>query len=179
MNLRPLFLTSPLLMATLGCQATDADLARQALRTQAEQNQAMAQAQREVAAGARELTAADADARRQSIKLHALIQTERTRLSEGWSELHAQRDREALSQRTDSFLSALVQGGGAAAAALFALAIVRSVLVSQAGEDGSELAALLLAEMSAPGDLYEAAPHATPALPSAATRLAFQHLEKQ
>lgn len=142
MNLRPLLLTSPLMLATLGCQ-TDADLARQALRTQAEQNQAMAQSQREVAAGARALTAADADARRQAIKLHVQIQSERTRLSEGWSELHAQRDRAALSQRTESFLTALVQGGGATAAALLALAIVRTV-VNARGDDDADLASLML-----------------------------------
>lgn len=178
MNLRPLLLTSPLILATMGCQ-TDADLARQALRTQAEQNQAMAQLQREVAAGARELTAADADARRQSIKLHAQIQTERTRLSEGWNELYSQRDREALSQRTESLMAALIQGGSATAAGLFALAIVRSVLASPAGDDGTELAALLLEELLVPGEFHEAAPHAAPALPSAAARLAFQHPEKQ
>lgn len=178
MNLRPLLVTSPWLIAMLGCQSSDADLARQALRTQAEQNHSMAQLQREVAAGARELTAADADARRQSIKLHEQIQTERTRLSEGWNDLHSQRRREALTQRTDSFLSALVQGGAATAAALFALAIVRSALSSQADDDGTDVAALLLEELSAPSKQRSDEPHPMSSLPPSSMRLAVQPQEK-
>lgn len=135
--------SASILLAMRGCQASDTELTRQALASQAVQNQAMADLQREVAAGARELTAADADARRQSIELQQQIQVERSELSAGWSDLHAQRRSDALSLRTESFLSALVHGGGATAAALLALAIVRSVLNGR-GDSSVELTGLVL-----------------------------------
>lgn len=104
----------------------------------------MALLQREVAAGARELTAADAEASRLSIELQQQIQTERSQLSGGWSDLNSQRRSDAASLRRESFLAAIVQAGGATAAALFALAIVRSVLVARFNDDGDELSSLML-----------------------------------
>ncbi|WP_428308150.1 hypothetical protein [Lacipirellula sp.] len=113
----------------------------------------MADLQREVAAGAHELTAADAEARRQSIELQQQIQAERSELSTGWNDLQAQRRSDASSVRTESFLSALVQGGGATAAALLALAIVRTV-VNARGDGDAELASLML-------DMCQTSEHAT------------------
>lgn len=139
----PMLFAALIVLAICGCDRSDTELARQALSNQAAQNQAMADLQREVAAGAREFTVADANARRQSIELHQQIQAERSELSTGWSDLHAQRRSDVLSLRTDSFLSALVKGGGATAAALLALAIVRTVMNSRGSED-ADLADLIL-----------------------------------
>lgn len=173
------YLVPPLLIATLGCLASDPELTRHALRTQAEQNQMMAQLQREIAAGAHELTAADADARLQSIKLHEHIQAERTRLNEAWKDLQSHRRREAVSQRTDSFLESLVRGGGAIAAALFAIGVVRSVLQSRAEERDTELAALVLDELSIVSDARDADSHTSIPPLLSAKRLACKLQEKQ
>ncbi len=145
MKVHPSIVFTTTLIAVIGCQTSDLEVARQAIGSQAAQNQAMANLQREVAAGARELVASDADARRGSFDLQRQIQAERTRLSTGWDELQQQRQREARSQRTESFLTALVQGGSGVAAALFALAALRSVLSDNNGNE-AELAALLLEE---------------------------------
>jgi hypothetical protein len=142
-NLRPILLIASMLLTICGCQSSDAELARQAMSSQAAQNEAMAKLHHEVAVGARELTAADANSRRQSIMLQQQIQTERSELSSGWNDLHSQRRSDVLSLRTDSFLSALVRGGGATAAALLALAIVRSVLNAR-GDADAELTSLVL-----------------------------------
>ena len=145
MNVRPTDLAPLILTALLGCRPPEEDLLREAITRQAEQNQSMAQLQREVAAGTRELVAGDADARRRSVDLQRQLQAERTRLSTSWDDLERQRQREAQRRRTESFLSALVQGGGGVAAALFALAALKSALSGDNGDE-AELAALLLEE---------------------------------
>ena len=130
-------------LASIGCRS-DLELAREALNRQADQNEAMATLQREVAVGARELVARDADANRRLADVHAQLHQERASLSADWRELESNRQREALRTRRDSFLSALVRGGAATAAALFALAIVRAAFADSPSQQDDELTALLL-----------------------------------
>jgi hypothetical protein len=131
-------------LASVGCRSNDLEFAREALRRQADQNQAMATLQREVAVGARELVARDADANRRLADVHAQLHQERASLSADWRELESNRQREAFRSRRDSFLSALVRGGAATAAALFALAIVRATYNDSPRSGDDELTALLL-----------------------------------
>lgn len=177
MILRPNLLTTPLLLAMCGCRLNDTELARQALTHQAAQNEAMADLQREVAAGAHELTVADAEARRQSIELQQQIQSERSDLNQGWSDLNAQRRSDALSMRTDSFLSAVVQGSGATAAALFALAIVRSVMSARSDED-TDLDCLILDMCQTPEHSLAPSIGVQPPMPPTTMRLASQAQEE-
>jgi len=130
-------------LASIGCRS-DMELAREALNRQADQNEAMATLQREVAVGARELVARDADASRRLAAVHAQLQEERAALSASWRELESNRRSDALTYRRESFLAALVRGGAATAAALFALSIVRSTFEGSPSQHDDELTAMLL-----------------------------------
>jgi len=132
------------LLASAGCRPSDSELAREALRRQADQNEAMATLQREVAAGTRELVARDADANQRLADVQAQLQAERTTLAADCRELESNRRSETLRTRRDSFLAALVRGGAATAAALFALAIVRAAFDDAPSPPDDELTALLL-----------------------------------
>jgi hypothetical protein len=132
------------LLTSAGCRLSDSELAREALQRQADQNETMATLQREVAAGTRELVARDADASRRLADVQTQLQAERASLADGWRELDSNRRSEALRSRRDSFLSALVRGGAATAAALFALAIVRAAFADAPSPPDDDLTALLL-----------------------------------
>jgi hypothetical protein len=132
------------LLTSAGCRPNESEFAREALRRQADQNEAMATLQREVAAGTRELVVRDADASRRLADVQAQLQAERATLAADWRELDSNRRSEALRTRRDSFLSALVRGGAATAAALFALAIVRAAFADAPSQRDDELTALLL-----------------------------------
>lgn len=129
-------------LASVGCRS-DMELAREALNQQADQNEAMATLQREVAVGARELVARDADASRRLAAVQAQLHEERAALSASWRELESNRRSDALTYRRESFLAALVRGGAATAAALFALSIIRSTFEGSSSQH-DELTAMLL-----------------------------------
>lgn len=148
MRLRPCNLLL-ILAATNGCRTIDESFVREAMRRQAEQNQATVGLQQAVAAGTRELAALDADARREAVGLQRQLQAERITLAESWNELESQRQREAQGRRTDSFLTAIVQGGTGVGAALFALAAVGAALRAGGDDGDAELATWLLEDASA------------------------------
>jgi hypothetical protein len=144
MNIPPALPLAIWLLASAGCRPHESELAREALRRQADQNEAMATLQREVAAGTRELVALDAEANRRLADVQTQLQAERASLAADWRELDSNRRSEALRTRRDSFLSALVRGGAATAAALFALAIVRAAFDDAPSQQDDDLTALLL-----------------------------------
>ncbi len=165
-------LTIPLaiaILASAGCQSNDMEFAREALNRQADQNEAMATVQREVAAGARELVAGDADVNRRLADVHSQLQEERTALSASWRELESHRRSDALTSRRDSFLSAVVRGGAATAAALLALGIVRTAFEGPKNQNDDELTSMLLDYLTpAEADEFAATSHALrPAAPLA------------
>ncbi len=95
------------LAALSGCDGRVTQVAREAANRQAQQNTVMAELHQEVAAGTRELVAADAKARGDIIGVHHDLQSERTRLDTGWSALETERQQIASQRLTDSFLAAL------------------------------------------------------------------------
>ncbi len=151
MNPRPSTTPTALALAALltisGCDNREAEIAREAADRQAEQNRTMAQLQQEVAVGTRRLAENDARARQQALEVHHDLQGERSQMTDGWDSLEAERQTIARQRRTDSFLAALVTGGGAAVAALFALAFAWLALLGQRRQDdAAESFCELLAE---------------------------------
>jgi hypothetical protein len=75
------------------------------------------------------------------------LQAERSQLTGGWNDLEAQRRSIARSRQTDSFLAALVTGGGGALAGVLALSFAWLVLFGLTRRDDSaEVACELLVE---------------------------------
>jgi hypothetical protein len=107
----------------------------------------MAELQQEVVIGARRLAENDAQARQQALEVHRDLQAERAQMNTGWDSLEAERQAIARSRRADSFLTALITGGGGALAALFALAFAWMALLGRGREDdAAETLCELLAE---------------------------------
>ena len=144
MKIPPIISLAIWMIASVGCRSNDSEFAREALNRQADQNEAMATLQREVAAGARELVARDAETNRRLLDVHAQLQEERAALSANWRELESNRRSDALQRRRDSFLLAVMRGGAATAAALLALAIVRAAFDGSSSQNDDELTAMLL-----------------------------------
>ena len=149
------------LLTILGCDNREAQIAREAADRQARQNETMATLQQEVAAGTRTLAENDAQARQQSFEVHRDLHAERADLSEQWQDLEDQRQAVARTRRTDSFLSALVVGGGGLLAALLALAFAWLALFGlHRSGDTPELASQLVEQFLADGPLLLEPPSA-------------------
>jgi hypothetical protein len=102
------------LIATSGCDDRATQVAHEAANRQAQQNTVMAELHQEVAAGTRELVAADAKARGDMIGVHHDLQSERARLDTRWSALESERRQIASQRRTESLLVPLIPFIGAA-----------------------------------------------------------------
>jgi hypothetical protein len=135
------------LLTTCGCDNREAEIAREAANRQAQQNQTMATLQQEVVIGTRRLAENDAQARKQALEVHQDLQAERAQMNVGWDSLEAERQSIGRSRRVDSFLTALITGGGGALAALFALAFAWLAVFGRSREDdAAEALCELLAE---------------------------------
>ncbi len=106
LKMRILWITT--LVAIGGCDDRVTQVAREAANRQAQQNTVMAELHQEVAAGARDLVAADAKARGDIVGVHHDLQSERARLDTGWNALESERRQIASQRRTESFLAPLV-----------------------------------------------------------------------
>ena len=82
-----------------GCDDRVARVGQEAADRQAQQNTAMAELNKEVAGGTRQLVEADAQARKEIIGVHRDFQAERTRLDTGWEDLESQRRHMAADRR--------------------------------------------------------------------------------
>jgi hypothetical protein len=111
-KLRILIPWTLVLTVTSGCDDRATRTAREAADRQAQQNNAMAELNKEVASGTHELVKADGQARKEIVGVHRDLQAERTRLDSGWSELNDERRQVASQRRTESLLVAVVQYAG-------------------------------------------------------------------
>src|SRR4051812_28760879 len=93
-----------LMNVTSGCDDRATQIAREAANRQAQQNTAMSELNKEVAAGTRELVAADSQARKEIVGVHHELQAERTQLDTGWDALENERRQIADERRTESML---------------------------------------------------------------------------
>ena len=145
--------TLVVLATTVGCEDGSVQVAREAAQRQAEQNLAMADLQREVAAGTRRLVEEQGAARSQTLEIHQNLQAERAQVAAGWNELEAERQQIARSRRTESFLAAMLPASGGVFAALLALAFAWLVLFGlRRSDDSAEVASQLLSELLLEGD---------------------------
>jgi hypothetical protein len=134
-----------------GCDDRVAQVAEEAAERQAEQNTVMAELNKEVAGGARQLVEADAQARQDIIGVHRDFQNERHRLDTDRNDVESQRRHLAAMRRTSSVLAPAIQTGGL-------LLLVSVVLgfcwyaVAKSREDGpltDDISELLLCELLA------------------------------
>jgi hypothetical protein len=95
------------LLMLSGCESRDVQLAREAANRQAQQNTEMTTLNKEVASGAHQLVAADAQARKEIINVHHELQAERSRLDTSHDALEKERQNIASERQTDSILTAL------------------------------------------------------------------------
>ncbi len=141
---RSLPLAIILLWTTLGCDDRAARVAQQAAERQAKQNLEMAR----VNQGA--------------LKAAEQLHTERAQLNRGRDALESERREIARTRQTESALSVLVSGGGAAVVVIFALALAWAVLADRS-HDATEVTCELI--------LREFAPQGAPWLPRCAASI--------
>ena len=140
-----------LAMLISGCDDRATRIAREAADRQAQQNSAMAELNKEVAAGGRQLVEADAEARKEIVGVHRDLQAERTRLDGGWSSLETERQRIASERRTESLLAPLMSSAGAVAIVAGLLGFCWYALVASrtSGGGNADLDEILVGEILA------------------------------
>jgi hypothetical protein len=121
-----------------GCDDRATQIAHEAANRQAQQSTAMADLNKEVASGAHQLVAADAQARKEIVGVHHELQAERTRLDSGWNSLEEERRQIAGRRRTESLLVPVVQAGGLLALVLVLLGFCWSAIASCRNSDHSD-----------------------------------------
>jgi hypothetical protein len=136
---------------TSGCDDRATRIAREAADRQAQQNSAMAELNKEVAAGGHQLVEADAQARKDIVSVHQDLQAERTRLDGGWSSLEKERQRIASERRTESLLAPLMSSAGAIVivAGLLGFCWYAIVASRTSGDGNADLNEILVCEILA------------------------------
>jgi hypothetical protein len=111
------------LASFIGCDDRATQIAREAASRQAQQNTDMAGVTREAAAGASRLVEEESLSRQQTLALQKQLQDEGRRIDEARDGLEQERRQIAGARRTESWLLALLQGGGGVAAAILSLGV--------------------------------------------------------
>ena len=174
----------PILM--LGCESEDkrdnryADLARESLRQQAQQNQALAAQTQQIAEASKHLVEADAEARRELGAMHEQLQTglqsERQSIDRQRDELEGERREIAQQRHSDPIVAAAITHAAlliaAAAPLVFGIFLLRAV---RNEDSDAVLGELLIGEFTAEHpmliDAEWSRPPSLPAPPTAALRL--------
>jgi hypothetical protein len=127
-----------LMSVTSGCDDRATQIAREAANRQDQQNTAMSELNKEVAAGTRDLVAADSQARKEIVGVHHELQAERTRLDTGWDALEKVRQHIAGERRTESMLVPAVEVFGGLALVILLLGFCWYALVAARRGDDSD-----------------------------------------
>ena len=138
-----------LIGVTSGCDDRATQVAREAASRQAQQNTAMAELNKEVATGTRELVAADSAARKEIVGVHHELQAERSRLDTGWDSMEKERQHIAAERRTESVLVPAVEVFGGLALVIVLLGFCWYALVAtRRGDDSNaQLNEILICEV--------------------------------
>ncbi len=144
--------TLVILTASLGCSSSNervAEIAIQGAREQVQQNHRMAQLQREVAVGAKQLVESDAAARQQLIALETKREVELAMIAAKRNELHAER-RELESKRLhDPIVADAIMHVGTLLACLLPLVLCGLLLrPGNQAQDDSLVVELLISELA-------------------------------
>ena len=151
-NARTLIPWILVLILTSGCDDERVtQIAREAADRQAQQNTAMAELNKEVASGTRQLVEADAQARREIVGVHRELQAERTRLDTGWNALEEERQQIAGQRRTESMFAPVAKyiGGVVLLAVLLGFCWYALVAVRHGDDADTQLNELLIGEILA------------------------------
>jgi len=150
--LKTMFKVIPIitLLLLIGCNDERVvAISREAADRQAQQNQLISDLNKELAAGSRELVAADAKAREKMVDVHRELQSERQRLDTGWTSLEHQRQQVASRRRTESLLAPAIQNFGVAVVVALVLGFSWYALVASrnATVSDAELSNMLIEEI--------------------------------
>jgi hypothetical protein len=147
------------LLLTTGCADSRDErfnqLAQQALREQAEQNQRMADQSREIAAASRRLVEGDAAARKDLLaaqrQLTSELHSERDNLNRQRDELEQERRNIADQRHRDPVIAQAIGAVGLTLACLLPLLLAGYIIraVNQNGDDSAALGELLVLEITA------------------------------
>ena len=142
-----------MVLVLAGCCGRDERLAVVALessRQQAEQNLRMAQSQREVAAGARQLVEADARARQEMAELHRGVASQQSEVGRQRDRLDDERRALGAERRRESLLGPVIGSAATVLACLLPLVICVLVLWPRPDPpEAAELTALLVEDLAA------------------------------
>ena len=141
------------LVATMTGCAKDERLARMAedhTRRQAAQSQQMAELQREVAEGAKELVEADARARGEIISLQRDMQTERAEVGQQRDQLEEDRRDLAAKRKTDPIIAAAITQVGMIVACILPLVLCWYLLFREPSQpDDAAVTEVLIEDLTA------------------------------
>lgn len=155
-----------LTLATTGCEEEDKRSERIAERyaeRQAQQSQQMAELQKEVAAGARELVQADAQAREEMTALQRDIQAERTEIGRQRDQLESDRRTIASQRRSDPIIASTITSVGLILASLLPLVLCFFLLHQCTEQDDDGLVGeVLINELTSNRPLFLPHPPETP-----------------
>jgi hypothetical protein len=132
-----------------GCDEQSARTAREAANRQAQQNTAMADLNKEVAGGTRQLIESDAHARLEMIGVHRDLQDERRRLDTNWKSLEQERQNIASRRQTESLLVPIAQSAGLVGVVIVLLGFCWNLVVAArcSNATDSQLNELLIGEV--------------------------------
>ena len=142
-------LAAILMLVAVGCDSEDARLAEMAQRhvhEQAEQNKRMADLQKEVAQGARELVEADAQSREQFVAMHRDAQAERAEIGLQRDALEAERREIATQRHRDPVIAAAILNIGLLLACMMPLVVCWYLLQRKPEPEDPQLVAEVLLE---------------------------------
>lgn len=151
-RVQPAAIVLAILILCLGCSSGDerwAEIAREGAREQAAQNERMAQLQREVAAGAKQLVEADAENRRELIALQTHLQAENAVIGRQRDQLDTDRKTLAAERQREPVIAAAILEVGALLTCLAPLVLCGYLLRPTAQHDQDEMVVeLLVAELA-------------------------------
>ncbi len=159
-NLSPgVLLLLMILLLTIGCADSRDErfdqLAQQALREQAEQNERMAEQSREIAAASRRLVEGDAAARKDLLAAHrqltSELHSERANLNRQREELEQERRNIAAQRHRDPVIAQAISAAGLTLACMLPLLLAAFIIraVNQNADDSAALGELLVLEITA------------------------------
>jgi hypothetical protein len=165
---RPLYLALIVLLLTAGCQNKDERLAQMAERheaRQAEQNQRMADLQKQVAEGSKRLVEEDAKAREALTTMQSALRADQSEIGKQRDALEADRREIAVQRNRDPIVAAAIMQVGLYAACLLPLVLAGYMVWAtrpSASQDDAIVSELLVTELAAEHPLLLAPPEKQP-----------------
>jgi hypothetical protein len=152
---RCLMLLTPLILTVAGCGETPderlADLTRQSLEQQARQNDRLMDQSQRLTEAAKDLVAADAQARQEFVALNRDLQAERASIDRQREDMERERRELAAQRHRDPIIAQAIDTAGVLIACLLPLLVCLALLyvASKRGGDADAMNELLVRELAA------------------------------